>query len=115
MNIAGLVPQEQLLQHTLKFPAIFLNMGPEDEQPEWGDITKGMTTDPNGIFSDHPFGQCGSSNYAFTATYLQNIRVVNAKNQGASAVLRSNHWTQTSPGTPRKGTLSNGVDVNLSQ
>jgi hypothetical protein len=39
----------------------------------------------------------------------------NPKNQGASAVLRSNHWTQTSQGTPRKGTLSNGVDVNVSQ
>lgn len=120
VKTAGLVPQEQLLNHTLKVPSIFLKMGPEDEQPNGGDITPGMVTDSSGQFSDHPFGQCGGSSDGsispgFTATFIQNIRVVIPKNKGASGILRSNNWTQTAPSAPRKGTLTNGVDVNLSQ
>ena len=126
VKVRGLVPQEQLLQHTLKIPSLLLTIGPEDEQPNWADITPGdalttkMVTDSNGVFTDQPFGQCGGSGSGgvapgFTAMFTQNIRVVNPKNQGASDVLRSNRWTQTAPSAPRKGTLTNGVDVNLSQ
>jgi hypothetical protein len=36
VKIRGLIPQEQLLQQTLKVPSLFLSMGPEDEQPKLG-------------------------------------------------------------------------------
>ncbi len=120
VKVKGLVPQEQLLHHTLKVGSYAI-VNNQDEQPQWGDITPGMQTDSNGQFSDHPFGQCGGSpsgpSPGFNATYTQNIRVVNPKNQGASVILRSNQWTQTAPNAPpsRKGTLTNGIDVNLSQ
>lgn len=61
-------------------------------------------------FSDHPFEECGSGAISSTSD-TQNIRIVNPKNAGYWQV-RSNSWQYGST-SQRKGTVTNGVGVNL--
>jgi hypothetical protein len=80
IKVAGLVPQEQILAWTVNTGG--MKFGPKDPLPYFADITKGMTTDANGQFSDHPFGPCSTGPDSETSSDIQNIRIVNPKNKG---------------------------------
>ena len=105
LQVAGLVPQEQVLNATVNR----IPMG--NAESDYVDIVKGMTTNAKGQFTDAPFGACNAPTPSTQAmSDVQNIRIVNPKKAG-SWVVRTNNWsyTLTSAG---HGSVTNGVDVS---